>query len=330
MEFVMSTPSITETRALLAAFQLGTECLFAGEVDAAVKQLREGIVLADKAGTPALRTNGRVTLARALLLAGNLRDAIRVTEQAEASWVRTASEPGAALMASPAAAVLPLRASALLFMGRATDAEAVLDRARSIALEHGDHRLLAVVRAHGALTFAAAGDGERALAEAEASLGACAGDDRPSLRAMALDAFARAQVANGTPLQGLGVQREAIALSARDRAARAQDAWLEAGLAELQLALGDAPAALATANRAVAKARRLGTRVYEIAALLARAAAALALPDADATLGGSLLRVHSLIETTEARLFEMTLARTSATLERRMARSGGCGQSLAA
>src|SRR5207244_1915143 len=163
------------------------------------------------------------------LLAGSLRDAIRVTEQAEASWVRTASEAGGSTTASPAAAVLPLRAGALLFMGRATDAEAVLDRARSIALEYGDHRLLAVVRAHAA--------------------------------------------------------------------------WLEAGLAELQLALGDAPAAFATANRAVAKARNLGTRVYEIAALLGRAAAVLAMPEADAALGGSLLRVHSLIETTEARLF---------------------------
>src|SRR5207249_8851325 len=125
--------------ALLLAY--GSNRLMSGAVDEALAHLTESCRLADQSGNSLLQFMTRVGLTSALSFAGQLREAVAVSDEVErlcGSDPEVGAEPGFC----PYGTVLTYRAGSLLWLGRLGESAATAGRAIEIARRCQDTEVL--------------------------------------------------------------------------------------------------------------------------------------------------------------------------------------------
>src|SRR5262249_2435956 len=136
---------------------------FVGELDEADVHFRESIRLADRSGSAFLRFLARVPLTRALFIAGRLREAVALSEEAAAlgrGQPELESEPGL----SPCGRLLVLRGNVLAHVGRLVDSGQAFEQAVLLARERGEVELEAFAQTCRVLPCDLLGEAEQALA----------------------------------------------------------------------------------------------------------------------------------------------------------------------
>jgi class 3 adenylate cyclase/tetratricopeptide (TPR) repeat protein len=284
---------------LLGAY--GTSRLMSGAVDEALAHLTESCRLADQSGDTLLQFTARVALAPALQFAGQLREALGQSDEAER--LRGGDpEFGAYPGFSPFGIVLTYRAGTLAWLGRLGEAVATARRAIEIAHRRQDTELLVLGHEAGELACELAGDVEAALGHGRQAVEAAATASW-AMRMIALATLGRAHLLAGNWLPAVEAMTGARAIMRERRLFLVLEGFDLPVLAEAYLGAGDPGGARESADLALARARQYHTRTYEIAALLAWARVRLATDGADGAAGieATLHNAMVLVEATEAR-----------------------------
>jgi class 3 adenylate cyclase/tetratricopeptide (TPR) repeat protein len=286
---------------LLGAY--GTSRLMSGAVDEALAHLTESCRLADQSGNTFLQFTTRVALAPALQFAGQLREAVGQSDEAE-RLCGGDPELGAYPGFSPFGIVLTYRARTLAFLGRLGEAVATARRAIEIAHRRQDLESLVTGHQAGELACELAGDVEGALGHGRQAVEAAATASW-AMRMIALATLGRAHLLVGAWLPAVEAMTGARAIMRERRLFLVLEGFDFPVLAEASLGAGDPGVARETADLALARTRQHHTRVYEITALLAWARVRLATDGAHGAAGieAALRDAMALVEATEARAY---------------------------
>jgi adenylate cyclase len=280
----------------------GSTRAMSGAVDEALAHLTESCRLADQSGNTALQFTARVGLASALQFAGQLREAVAVSDEVERLCGGDPEVGADRLRLSPFGILLTYRAAALASLGRLGEAAATAGRAIEIARPRQDTDLLVLGHEAGELACELAGDVEGALGQARQAVEAAATASW-GFRMAALASLGRAHLLARDWPQAVEAMTGALAVMRERRVFLVSESWYLATLAEASLGAGDPGRARETADLALARTRQHHTRVFEIAALLAWARVRLATEDADGATGieAALRDAMALVEATGAR-----------------------------
>src|SRR5947208_3915941 len=286
--------------ALLTVY--GTSRLMSGAVDEALAHLTESFRLADQSGNTFLQFIAQVGLALTLYFAGQLREAVAASDEAErlcGGDPEFGALPGGLSLYG---AVLTYRAVALAWLGRLGEAAATAGRAIEIARRHQDTEVLVLGHQAGELACELAGDVEGALGYGRQAVEAAATASW-AVRMLALAILGRAHLLAGDWLPAVEAMTGALPIMRERRVLLVGEGWVLPVLAEASLGAGDPGRARETADLALARTRQHHTRVFEIAALLAWARVRLATDGADGAAGieAALRDAMALVEATGAR-----------------------------
>jgi len=276
---------------------------FAGRVDEADVHFRESLRLADQTGSAFLRFLARVPLARALVIAGRLREAVATSDEALAlggGRPELESEPGL----SPYGLVLVQRGNALTYL-RPADGARVMEQAMELARGRRDGDLLAFAHLCQVVPCDLLGEAEQALVHARRAIECAEAGGSTWLRALAQSALGHAYVANRRWPEAIEALTAALAAVRELHAAPLVESDSTALLAEAQLGARDPAASLATAETAIAMARSLHRPISETRAHLAHARGLLAADRGDAVthVRSALAQATALVEATGALAF---------------------------
>jgi adenylate cyclase len=290
-------------RARLVAQYAGVKASH-GEVDGYLRLSRDAVRIAEATDDAALQAGVRTPLVRAHLVAGRLREALDLVEDALA---RTPADArfGALLGYSPYLNLLLLRADLLAYAGRWGEAAAAFEDTMRACREHGQ----AVMLAHACTDYgwwvALLGGGQTALAHARQGLEIAEKMGSRMTRLFAYNAlgFAEIQVAHWQDAVAVLEQARSIAGDMQSVLETQVDTL--ALLARAYLGSGDLERARAAAEEAVRKARKWNARAWECLAQLAYALVLVRSRgrDAAAAVDSALARAMALVDETGARCF---------------------------
>jgi len=246
----------------------------------------------------------RAALGFALQVAGQLREAVAVSDEAERLGGGD-PEFGALRgfgVSSAYGLVLTYRAFALAWLGRLGEAAATVGRAIEIARRRQDSEGLVLGHQGGELVCELAGDVEGALGHARQAVEAAATASW-AMRMEALAILGHAHLLAGDWLPAVEAMTGARAIMRERRSSHILEGFDLRVLAEASLGAGDPDGARETAELALAHARQHHARVFEIGALLAWARVHRATDGADGATGieAALRDAMALVEATEAR-----------------------------
>src|SRR5436190_433277 len=286
--------------ALLTVY--GTSRLMSGAVDEALAHLTESFRLADQSGNTFLQFIAQVGLALTLYFAGQLREAVAASDEAErlcGGDPEFGALPGGLSLYG---AVLTYRAIALAWLGRLGEAAAAAGRAIEIARRRQDTEVLVLGHQAGELACELAGDVEGALGYGRQAVEAAATASW-AIRMVALNILGHAHLLAGDWRQAVEAMTGALPIMRERRVLLVGEGWVLPVLAEASLGAGDPGRARETADLALARTRQHHTRVFEIAALLAWARVRLATDGADGAAGieAALRDAMALVQATGAR-----------------------------
>jgi tetratricopeptide (TPR) repeat protein len=275
----------------------------AGELEEYLKYGMEAARVADQTDDAALRVGCRAALVVAHYLAGRLREALLVAEQALAE-TREDLKLGADIFGfSVHINALFMRGLTVNAMGRCDEAEGNLDRAVQLARQHGDTENLGWT--HGIYVELAwnTGHTEAALGHARHAVEIAEKIGSPFSRVVAYQILGEAHVLSEEWSQAAGLLERTLEIARQTRTALAEEAFVLATLAEAYLGVGDYKRARVTVDEAVAVARRRGTKYYECLAHPRRARVLLRTEGAAASgeIQAALKEAQRLVEETGGR-----------------------------
>jgi tetratricopeptide (TPR) repeat protein len=176
---------------------------------------------------------------------------------------------------SPRAGALHVRAQALMFLGRLTEAWDQLSAAERVAEESRELEVFTWMQVTRALLEYTCGRPESGLAHGRRSLEIAEKLDNEASRMAAYAALGLANLVEGQPAAARDAFRESAAIARDRRVVRALLPLVLAGLAEAHLALGEPSEAVATAREGIDLGSTGGCLYNEALAQLALAAALL-------------------------------------------------------
>jgi adenylate cyclase len=177
---------------------------------------------------------------------------------------------------SPRAGALHVRAQALMFLGRLTEARNQVGVAESVAEESRELEVFTWLQVTRALVEYTCGRAESGLEHGHRSLEIAEKLDNEASRMAAYAALGLANLVEGQPAAARDAFRESATIARDRRVVRALLPLVLAGLAEAHLALGEPTAAVATAREGIDLGSAGGCLYNEALAQLALAAALLA------------------------------------------------------
>jgi class 3 adenylate cyclase/tetratricopeptide (TPR) repeat protein len=275
--------------------------MFAGRVDEAETHFRDSLRRADASGDAFLRFMARVPLTRALNIAGRLREAVAMGDEAVAlgrGLPELAQESGL----SPYGLLLLQRGMALAFLGHPTEALVSMEEATALARERGEADLVTFGHVCQVLPCDFLGDAGRALAYGRRAVEMAEVGRNPWLRALAASAFGHACVLSGRFEAAVESLAGVVATLDERNTTPLVESHTAALLAEARLGAGDVAGAVAAAEAAVERARALHRPVAELRAHLARTRTLLGRGDVVEACA-ALDVAAALVETTGARAF---------------------------
>jgi tetratricopeptide (TPR) repeat protein len=248
-----------------------------------------------------LRFIARLPLASALAVTGQLREALAMSEEAEALG-RNLPELEAEVGASPYGFLFAQRAWPLAHVGRPGEALRAAERAMEIARERNDSEVLAAAHRWCVLPHVMMGNGAEALAHARRAVEQAEVQGNVLTRVTTLQALGRAHLLAGRSREAIETLTSALATMRDRRAALFSEAEGLALLAEAHFAAGDVERARESAGLALELARRRQLPLSELDAQLALARVLLALAAVSiAGIEETLREAEALVERTEAR-----------------------------
>ncbi len=235
-----------------------------GDLEGSRQIEREAVQAAEEAGDAAVRVAVRLYLPYANLLAGRLRDSLRISEEILAD----ASDADLAMAArfkklDPYVHLRMMKGRALSEIGRLNEAKSELDRAVELARERGDLENLGWAHDFQVHRAWLACDGQTALRHARSSAEVAERVGSAFSRRYASQCLGLAYIVNEEWNQASDVLEATLASARQGRIGLEQEARLLSDLGEALLGCGKPGQALAAAEEAVDTARRRGTPVLE-------------------------------------------------------------------
>jgi adenylate cyclase len=290
---------------LLLLVEYGAAEADAGQNDKGLAHLSEAVAEADRSGDPLLRFVARTAYGVYLVLAGRLREGVRIATEAEALC---GGDPdlGAEITGfSPYCMTLIYRGLAMAYLGHPVDGAAVIERAIEIAGQRRDAEAGGMAYSMAAAVCGLLGDARSALRQGQHALEMAEASGNPGFRAWALATLAWAHEVAGQWAEASEAAESALAIIRTRRVGLAAEGEYLAALARALLGSGAPTRALGAAEEAVARTRERDMKVDEIRALLARAHVLIAAEGAPARsrIEADLRDADTVIEATEARAF---------------------------
>jgi tetratricopeptide (TPR) repeat protein len=206
---------------------------------------------------------------------------------------------------SPWLWIKSFRGQLLSYMGRLSEAAAVLSDAIRAASRHGEFENRGWAEDFWVTQSWAAGDAEAARHHARAAVEIAETTRSAFSRVLAYKALGVAHVLGGAWAEAIESLEPSLGIARDAKANLLEEASVLALLAEAHLGAGDAGRARLLADEAVTAARRRGTRMYECQAQLARAAVLVQLEGAGGAraVARALARAGTLVRETGARAY---------------------------
>ena len=277
-----------------------------GHVAEAVERTREGTRLADETNDAGRQLGSRVALVEAQYMAGDLRGALETLGEARAYAAEAPSGARIRTGFSPSNWMVMMSGWLLFDTGHPEEAARELERARSLAREHGETELLGWAHELSAHVAAFRGDSDRALDHARQAFDIAERIGSSFSRTSAYDALGCVHLANQGWASAASAFEQALSIVRERGIGLHWEPRILAELAEAQLGGGDVEKARATAEDAVRRVRALSTKVTECRALLTFARVLLRSEGAGARgpVEAALGRTLALVAETGAGLYE--------------------------
>ena len=274
-----------------------------GSADDFVESSRLARRLAEQTDDAALQLTARTRLVIALGAAGQLREALQLSEAVVAQPPDDLKLGASVLGYSPYLRLIREHGKLLIDFGRLDDGVRDLERAAQLAREHGEMEVLGFAHREYVSVARIRGDTTTALAHARETMRIADTLGSPFFRAGACLSFGQAHILGTQWPEARGALEEALAIARAGQAGVETEALALAWLAGVHRGSGDLQRALAAADEALAAAVQRRTRLAECIAHIARARVLLRL-DAAAShdeIGRHLARALELVEQTGAR-----------------------------
>ena len=277
-----------------------------GHVAEAVERTREGTRLADETNDAGRQLGSRVALVEAQYMAGDLRGALETLGEARAYAAEAPSGARIRTGFSPSNWMVMMSGWLLFDTGHPEEAARELERARSLAREHGETELLGWAHELSAHVAAFRGDSDGALDHARQAFDIAERIGSSFSRTSAYDALGCVHLANQGWASAASAFEQALSIVRERGIGLHWEPRILAELAEAQLGGGDVEKARATAEDAVRRVRALSTKVTECRALLTFARVLLRSEGAGARgpVEAALGRTLALVAETGAGLYE--------------------------
>jgi tetratricopeptide (TPR) repeat protein len=247
----------------------------------------------------------RTPLVRSHLVAGQLREALKLAEQALA---RMPADPefGNLLGVSPYLNLWLLKADLLGYTGRWPDAVAAFEHTMTVCRERGHAVMLAHACTDYAWWSALLADGQTALAHARQGLEIAEKMGSRMTRLFAYNALGFAEIQVGRSDEAVAVLEQARSIASDMHTVAETQVDTLTLLARAYLGTGDHDRARAAAEEAVGEARKWNARAWECMAQLAYGLVLVRSRGLEAAVAidAALARAMALIEDTGARCFE--------------------------
>ena len=282
---------------LLSAY--GIVRLAAGAHDDAIAHLAEALRVADASGDASLRAATRAQLADSFISKGRLREALALSEEAEALG-------GIELSRYSLGQLFSSRSRALAQLGRLAEATRAAERGLEAARERRDPEAIITAHDSSVRLCEITGDAEGALGHARQAIALAEAVGLPRFRHDALHALGQAHLLKERWSDAVEVLARALALLREDSSSIGREPAYLTSLAEACLGAGDLDRAREAADQAVTVARQRRTGpVWEIAALLTRARVRLATDGrvAASDVEKALRDAMALVDETDARAY---------------------------
>ena len=239
-----------------------------GHVTEAVERTREATRLVDETNDAGRQLGSRVALVEARYMAGDLRAALETLREARAYAAEAPSSARIRTGFSPSNWMVMMSGWLLFDTGHPEEAARELERARSLAREHGETELLGWAHELSAHVAAFRGDSDRALDHARQAFDIAERIGSSFSRTSAYDALGCVHLANRDWASAASAFEQALSIVRERRIGLHWEPRILAELAEAQLGGGDVERARATAEDAVRRVHDLSTKVTECRALL--------------------------------------------------------------
>src|SRR5947199_406768 len=248
----------------------------------------------------------RVALVEAQYMAGDLRGALETLGEARAYAAEAPSGARIRTGFSPSNWMVMMSGWLLFDTGHPEEAARELERARSLAREHGETELLGWAHELSAHVAAFRGDSDGALDHARQAFDIAERIGSSFSRTSAYDALGCVHLANQGWASAASAFEQALSIVRERGIGLHWEPRILAELAEAQLGGGDVEKARATAEDAVRRVRALSTKVTECRALLTFARVLLRSEGAGARgpVEAALGRTLALVAETGAGLYE--------------------------
>ncbi len=273
------------------------------EIDECVRLSWEAVRIADETVDAALRAAVRPPLVRSHLLAGRLREALALSEQALSAMP---ADPGFGTLLgySPYLHLEQLRANLLAFAGRWPEAASGFERMIAVAREHGHSTLAASASSDCAWWAAILGDTPTALMHARRGLETAERLGSQMARVYAYNALGVAELSAERWSEAVAALEHALRIAHEMRTGEEVGVLTLAHLAEAQLGRGEPARGRELAEKAVAEACRQRMLASECFARLVHARVLLSSAGQAARVAAALDRALALVEETGARCYE--------------------------
>jgi class 3 adenylate cyclase/tetratricopeptide (TPR) repeat protein len=300
-----------------------------GDIGEYVRLSWEAVHIAEQTGDGALRAAMRTPLVRSHLLAGRLREALAIADQALSEMPE---DPGFGTLLgySPYLNLLELRANLLAYAGRWPEAASGFERAIVVAREHGHQVLAASACSDYGWWAAVFGDSAKALTYARRGLATAEQVGSQMTRVYAYDALGIAELSAERWTEAVAALEEARRIAREVRTSEETGVLTLAHLAEAHLGRGDRARARELAEASMSEANRCHVRASECYARLAYVRVLLAVdPLAERAAAASALeRALALVEETGARCYEPLIRAERARVARLSGDEAACRQEV--
>jgi class 3 adenylate cyclase/tetratricopeptide (TPR) repeat protein len=241
-----------------------------GEVVDALEPLTQALRLAEGAQDPGLLAAVRACMVIEHGFAGNIREAVALSEQALAEAPADARAGFEFFNFSPYVYLLMSRSWLLREVGRVADAERELIQATALARELDEHEALISLEQSHVYLARTTGDARGVLDHARIAVEMAERIGNPLSRVQSYAALGVAHFLRAELHDAARATEQGIALLRETGVGMTEESYQLATLAEIQAELGDGRAR-ATAEQAIARAQQQRTRVSEAHAWLALA-----------------------------------------------------------
>ena len=272
----------------------------AGDVDAALRHSLEGARLAELSGDEGVRLSLRAPLVYAHEIAGDIVEALRLTEDALAHPPKDLKLGVSSLGFSPYVFLVLFRGEMLTHLGRLPEARESLERALALAEELDELEIQSI--GHGFFGYFARchGDPELARRHVPEALRISERMGSALARSFAYRGLGGLHLMEGRFEESIAMFEKSLEIARASRTVLWAEPYTLSDLAECHLALGRNEQALEMAESALALATRLRSKGCESHAQLALARVALAVEREDAT-----QRAERLAAESESRIIAM-------------------------